>query len=252
MVSNKNYEVIILSENKTKVTLLKDLLSRYYSMNIAFVCSCAAEAIECLNHHRPMILFLDLSFAEMLHDVRKPPFIIGLCDTMNTKRVKHYLKMGFFEVFFTPYTERELNSIMGKVMNIYGAYNRLDYRIKQRVEEESLKYSVNEMNAKSMFFMGSRSEESFRLVFDHVLFMKKEGNNVCIHYEDGSKQISKSNLKYFHTRLPQHKFQKINNSVLVNMDKVTGIDKNRIVIADNADFEVTRSFRKTFKELLCQ
>lgn len=252
MVSNKNHEVIILSENKTKVTLLKDLLSRYYSISVAFVCRCAAEAIECLNHHRPMIFFLDLSFAEVLHDVRKPPFIVGLCDTLNTKRIKQYLKMGFFEIFFTPYTEGELNSIMGKVLNIYGTYNKLDYRMIQRVEEESAKYYANESAAKSMFLMGSRSEESIRIVFDQVLFMRKEGNHVCVHFEDGSSKFFRSNLKVFHIKFPQHKFQKINKSVVVNMDKVTGVDKNRVVIADNANFEVSRSFKKPFKELLLQ
>lgn len=248
MVLNKNYEVVILSDNESKVALLKDLLSKYYSINIAFVCRCAAEAIECLNHHRPMLFFLDLAFSEVLHDVRKPPFIVGLCDKSSTKRIKHYLKMGFFEVFYAPYTERELNSIMGKVLNIYGTYNKMDQRIIRRVEEENAKYASHDPAVKSMFFMGSRKEEAVRIVFDHVLFMRKVGNQVSVHFEDGSSRFFRSNLKMLHTKFPQSKFQKINKSVVINMDKVIGMDKNRIKIAENILFEVSRSFKKPIME----
>ena len=58
MVSNKNFEVVILSDEEAKVDLLKGLLSKYYSLNIAFVCHHTAEAVDYLNHHTPMIFFL--------------------------------------------------------------------------------------------------------------------------------------------------------------------------------------------------
>ncbi len=252
MVSNKYYEVIILSENETRVTQLKDLLSRYYSINIAFVCRSAAEAIECLNHHRPMIFFLDLSYAEVLHDIRKPPFIVGLCDKMNTKRIKHYLKIGFFDIFHNPFTEREMNSIMGKILNIYGAYSKMNHKIIRRVEEENAKYAVNESAAKSIFIMGSRKEESVRIVFEHVLFMKKVGNHISVHFEDGSNRFFRSNLKVFHTKFPQSTFQKINKSVVVNLDKVMGIENNRIIIDKETHFEISRSFKKPIMEFFKQ
>ena len=54
----------------------------------------------------------------------------------------------------------------------------------------------------------------------------------------------------FHAKFPKNKFQKINRSVVVNMDKVTGVMKNRILIDDNATFELSRSFKKSFKGLL--
>lgn len=250
MVLKKNFEVVILSENESKVALLKDLLSRYYTMNVSSVCSREAEAIEYLNHHHPMIFFLDMEFAEVLLHVRKPPFIIGLSDSSYTKRVKQYLKMGFFEFFYSPFAERELNSIMGKILNIYGTYNKLDQRIVKQVEETSMKYAAHDPNVKSVFLMGSRNEESTRIVFDNVLFMKKIGNQVCVFFEDGSSKFFHSNLKLFHTKFPQPRFQKINKSVVVNMDKVTGIKKNQLLVADNANFELSRSFKKPVMEIL--
>lgn len=247
MVSNKNFEVVILSDKEAKVELLKGLLSKYYSMNIAYVCHHTAEAINYLNNHTPMIFFLDMGFSEVLQDIRKPPFIVGLCDMVHTKKVKQFLKMGFFEVFYAPYTENELNSIMGKILNIYGTYNKLDQQMIQRVEEANMIYNPEEKSQKSIFIIGTRNEESVRIVFDNVLYFKKVGNQVCVYFENGFRKYFRSNLKMFHAKFPKNKFLKINRSVVVNMDKVSGVIKNRILLDDNATFELSRSFKKSFK-----
>lgn len=249
-MNNPSIEVVILSDDETKVSKIKSLLSRYYSVNIASVCRCSAEAILYLNNHRSTIFFLDLGFSDVLHDIRKPPFIVGLCDAVNTKRVKMFLKMGFFEVFYSPYTENELNSIMGKILNIYGTYNKVDQRVLRKVEEETMAYNADNPNQKSVFIMGTRNEESIRVVFDNVLYLKKVGNLICVFFEDGSKKYFRSNLKMFRSKFPKSKFLKINRSVVVNKDKVTGVIKNRVMISNNGVFELSRSFKKSFKEAL--
>jgi len=250
MSLNKNFEVVILSDEESKEIRLKDLLSKFYTFNIVQVCHHPAEAIECLNNNCPTIFFLDTAFADILFDVKKPPFIVGLCDAIHTKKVKQFLKMGFFDIFYTPYTEKEFNSIMGKLLNIYSAYNKVDQRMLQKVEEEALSYNMEDHHMKSVFIIGTRNEESKRIVFDQVLYMKKVGNQVCICLEDGERKYFHSNLKMFMMKFPKSTFQKINRSVVVNMDKVTGLIKNRVLIDNNVSFELSRSFRKAFKEKL--
>lgn len=250
MEKNTNFKVVILCQEEHKIEILKSLLSNYYSINIAMVCHHEAEAIEFLNNHRISLFFLDMDLSHVLYDIQKPPFIVGLCDTINTKKVKQFLKMGFFELFYAPYTERELNSIMGKIMNIYGSYNKLEPQLIQHVEEESLKYSSEDNSAKSVFIQGTRNEESMRIVFDNVLFLKKIGNQVCVYFDDGFRKYFRSNLKMFQSKFPKTQFLKINRSVVVNVDKVTGHFKNKVLIADNDNFIITRSFKKPFLNAL--
>jgi DNA-binding LytR/AlgR family response regulator len=249
-MTNRDIEVVILSDDEIKVSKLKSLLSKFYPVNIASVCHCPAEAILYLNNHRATIFFLDLDESEVLQDIRKPPFIVGLCDAVNTKRIKTFLKMGFFEVFYSPYSEVELNCIMGKILNIYGTYNKVDQRIWKRVEEENMAYNAENSNQKAVFIMGKRNEDSMRVVFDNVLYLKKIGNQVCIYFEDGLKKYYRTNLKMLHNRFPKSQFMKINKSVVVNIDKVTGLKKNRVEISGNDIFELSRSFKKSLKERL--
>lgn len=248
MEKNTNFKVVILSQEEDKINTLKDLLSRYYLINISKVCQHEAEAIEYLNSHKISLFFLDLELSHILLDIQKPPFIVGLCDKEYTKKVKKYMKMGFFEFFYTPYTERELNSIMGKIMNIYGSYNKIDHQFAQRMEEENLKYNAEDPSQKSVFIHGTRNEESIRIYFDNVLYIMKVENQVCVYFKEGFRKYFHSNLKMFYAKFPKTKFQKINRSVVVNMDNVTGVIKNRVLLADNSSFELTRSFKKAFKE----
>ena len=139
---------------------------------------------------------------------------------------------------------------MGKILNIYGTYNKVDRQFLRKVEEENLTYNLEEHPVKSVFIMGTRNEESTRIIFDNVLYIKKIGNQVCVYFEDGAKKYFRSNLKLFQAKFPKSTFQKINRSVVVNIDKVTGVMKNRVLVANNANFELSRSFKKTFKERL--
>ncbi len=247
---NVGIPVVILCEDESKVDLLTSLLSKYYSLEIAFVCHHSAEAIEYLNKHHPTILFMDTDAEDVLFDIKKPPFIVGLCDSVNTKKVKHLLKVGFLEIFYAPFSEKDLNSIMGKILNIYGTYNTVDQRTMQRIEEENLSYNANQPVTKSTFIMGTRNEESIRIVFDNVLYLKKVGNQVCVYFEDGERKYFRSNLKMFASKFPKSMFQKINRSVVVNMNKVSGVIKDRILISENVSFELSRSFKKQFKKVL--
>jgi len=250
MEKKTNFEVVILSQEEDKINTLKNLLSNFYLINISKVCRNEAEAIEYLNNHKISLFFLDIELSHILLDIQKPPFIVGLCNKEYVKKVKKYMKMGFFEFFYAPYNERELNSIMGKVMNIYGSYNKIDRQLAQRVEEENSKYNAEDPSQKSVFIQGTRNEESIRIYFDKVLYLKKIGNQVCVSFKEGYRKYFHSNLKMFHAKFPKTKFKKINRSVVVNMDYVTTIIKNRILIADNSSFEITRSFKKAFKESL--
>jgi DNA-binding LytR/AlgR family response regulator len=141
---------------------------------------------------------------------------------------------------------------MGKIMNIYGTYNKIDQQVFKRVEENITAYNATDSSSKSVFIRGTRNEESIRIVFDKVLYIKKIGNQICVYFDDGFRKYFKSNLKLIQTKFPKTKFQKINRSVIVNMDKVTGVNKNRVLVADNSTFTLTRSFRKSFNESLPQ
>lgn len=252
MLNNNKFEIVILSENNSKVSKLRDLLSKYYTLNISKICDNAASAIEYLNHSIPTILFLDMSFTNILQDVKKPPFVVGLCDTVYTKRIKQFLKMGFFEIFYAPYDEGELNSIMGKILNIYCSYNKAALSMPQYVAEDEGSYENGTAMdvSRSLFIMGTRNEESTRVVFDDVMYLSKVGNYVCVNFIDKTKKYFRSNLKMFQKKFPSSQFIKINRSTVVNIDKVTKVFKNKVHINDESEFEISRSFRKEFRSVL--
>ena len=240
---------VILSQDIQKISRLKDLLSKYYSLHITNVCNNSASATEVLIRTAPTILFMDTSCISVLQDVKKPPFIVGLCDTIYTKKVKQFLKMGFFEIFYAPYEESELNGIIGKILNIFCAYNN-NNTIDSYFKEDNPHYFISDNfnKSESLFILGTRNEESSRIFFKDVLYLSKVGNYVCVNFTDSSKKYYRSNLKIFYKKFPQTKFFKINRSIVVNFDKVMKIMKDKVYLDNNEEFEISRSFKKRFKE----
>lgn len=168
-------DTVILSNDEGTIKTLNNLLSKYYLLNVMKVCKHEAEAIEHLNNHKTSLFFLDMDLSHILFDIQKPPFIVGLCDKEYTKKVKKLMKMGFFDFFYAPYTERELNSIMGKILNIYSSYNRIDPHVMQKVEEESILYNEEDAAANSVFIRGKRNEDGMRMYFNKILYFEKKG-----------------------------------------------------------------------------
>ena len=65
MEKNKNFRVVILSQEEDKINTLKGLLSKYYLLNITKICRHEAEAIEYLNNHKVSLFFF--TFKCFLH-----------------------------------------------------------------------------------------------------------------------------------------------------------------------------------------
>lgn len=244
-------ETVLISQDEEKILKLKDLLSKYYMLNTPVVCDNMSSAIELLNNHIPSILFLDMEFSSILQNVKKPPFIIGLCDTIYTKRVKQFLNMGFFEIFYSPYEINELNMIMGKIFNILSSYSQMSVPKLKEVAESVSKYDIsNNNNQECLFLMGKRSEGTVKIVFSDVLFLEKTGDYVTVNFIDESNKLFRGNLKSFQHKFPNDKFVKINHSVIVNVDKISNIYKNTVLLDDKHEFDISRTFKKNLKKVL--
>ena len=101
-----------------------------------------------------------------------------------------------------------------------------------------------------MFFNGGRKTESIRILFNEVLYIRSNGNQLEIFGESGEKTVIRGTLTKIYVKLPKDKFQKINKSTIVNCDKITKIIKQNKIVIGKECFSITRSFIKSFKSIL--
>ncbi len=238
-------------ENDECLNYLSSLLSKINSIEIVASFRHSLEAIELLNDHKPTVLFMETRFSDLLNSIQKPPFIVGICNKTSVKSIRNYLAFGFFDLIFTPITEKQCLNVMGKIWNIYSDYYSLQ---REKLPVASEKYFTDEyarlskLNSGKDFLFLKKNDESNRINLDDVAFLFRIKNQICFHFDNGTERHTLNSLKYYQQRLPSDKFQKINRETIVNIDKVTKFLKPDKIVVANHLFSISRSFKKELKE----
>lgn len=210
-----------------------------------------SEALESLNRNKPTIIFMDIADANFLKCVQHPPFIVGLCEKKHFRNLKKYLSLGFFDFLTCPISAEDFHNIMGKILNTYipNPHNRRKNEYYDIAAEDDPLYNSKLLEralfTKDYIFLnGNKKKESMRISFDDVEFLDTKKNEVCIHFENGTTKTMKTSLRYFQSKLPKERFQKINKGTIVNLDKVIKIMKRDRLLVNDKAFKISRSFKK--------
>lgn len=254
-MKNQPMQTVLFIKNDSCEKQLSYLLSNFNCFNISIQIKDSFQAIEYLNNHKVEVLFIESEELEILSSIQKPPFIIAICASSSLKRVKKYLFDGINDFLFLPITEKNIRANISKILNINNSYMK-NFNDLQSAAEDVADYNTTKQLSKSvftsefMFFNGGRKTESIRILFNEVLFIRSNGNQLEIHGENGETTVIRGSLTKIYAKLPKDKFQKINKSIIVNCDKVTKIIKQNKIVVGNECFSITRSFIKSFKSLL--
>lgn len=248
-------QTVIFINDDTCEKQLSDLLSNFNCFNISTRIKDSFHAIEYLNNHKIGVLFIESNQLEILNSIQKPPFIIAVCASSSLKKVKKYLFNGITDFLFLPMTKKNIQANISKILNINNSYSEVSERMAIAAEEIQA-YSSTKQLSKSiftnefMFFNGGRKTESIRILFNEVLYIRSNGNQLEIFGESGEKTVIRGTLTKIYVKLPKDKFQKINKSTIVNCDKITKIIKQNKIVIGKECFSITRSFIKSFKSIL--
>ncbi len=87
-----------------------------------------------------------------------------------------------------------------------------------------------------------------KILLKDILFLESMENYVIIQTVS-SKEVVYTTLKQLYESLPQHAFQQVHRSYIVNLEKVTAIDGNQLSVA-SYKIPVARNFRDTIFNLI--
>lgn len=247
----------IFMQNIQDARLLKSLLQKYKMVKIEGIIQSSAAATELFHDVCPNLLFIDFDKVDILKHVQKPQFIIGVGHKTNAIQMRKYLTNGIFDFLFLPISEESITLLMIKMFNIISIHSHIQMENIPIASDNSVSYNgvdvsqplpPSGLNYNYFYVFAGRDAQPIKLVYNDIRYINKVGNHVCIHFENGDNQYVKITLKYFQERLPSTLFFKINQSTMINIEKITKIEKpNKIVIGKEA-LLVARSFKKQLKQ----
>lgn len=226
---------LLVDDEPLALELLEGYVAKTPSLTLSGKCSSAFQAMEFLDKNEVDLLFLDIQM----------PGLSGLefsKSLMNGPRV----------IFTTAFEQYALDGFR---------VDALDYLLKPISYPEFL-ISVNkarrwfEQMDKSTHASSRNSifvKTDYKLVqieFNKVLYIEGLKDYVKIYLEDASKPIlSLMSMKSFEDNLPEERFMRVHRSFIVNLDKITTIERNRIVFGKEY-IPISENYKEKFQKFI--
>ena len=247
------YSIFLKSIEQNEI--LSDLLSGFKILKLCSNFQNRTEVLEDFVKSRPSILFMDVDEIDVLSAIYKPMFIVGICNKKQSKSLKKYLDGGFFDFLVMPIQKKDFMPVIAKILNFYGEVISSQKPFYSEAAENPITYNNRILEKASftkdyIFLEGNRKREALRICFDDVKYIALNHAESVFFFENGNRKTVKTTLKYLQDKLPSDKFQKINRSIIVNIDKISKYMKNDKILIGDEVMVVSRNFKRELKQKL--
>jgi len=227
-----------------------DCLSKFKSVQFFGFVNQRVDFLERMNHFRPEILILDLSYhkieeVEILDMIHKPPFILGI---VSAKENPHYwLDKGLFDVlpiqFSSEMLIRKIYKVIRVISDISSTYQTEHFAAENPISYTPTKFSSTKENDS---FFARYKKITTKIKYNIISVITKEKNIIAIETSTNQLYFHESTIKETVMKLPVEYFIRINNATIINLNFINKIQKNQIYI-DSRVFIVSRSYYFQFK-----
>jgi two-component system, LytTR family, response regulator LytT len=215
---------------------IADYILKTPFLELSGKCSNAFEAMEIMASTEIDLIFIDINMPEMS----------GL-DFVKT------LAPGTKSIFTTAYSQFAVESYK---------IDAMDYLLKPITYDDFLRAA----NKAQKFFLQNQNKPNEQVIRDHFFvnsngkilrinlqeidFIESMSEYVKIYLTGQKPVISLMSLKNLEKSLPGDRFMRVHRSYIVNLQKITTIERNRIVFYGNTFIPVSEQYKTDFKKFI--
>lgn len=213
---------LIVDDEPPAHKVLENYIGKLHSLTLVGNCYNAIEALNFLHENTVDILFLDinmpeLSGLEMLKTLSNPPIVI-LTTAYSEYALESY-EFGVTDYLMKPIRfDRFLKSV-NRVLEIKADTSTSTAAVEKTVAPKET----------SFFIKVDGVQRKVR--FDDILYIESKGNFVRLHLPD-SRLMTADTLSNIEQKLSPYGFLRVHKSFVINLEKVTGLEGNRLLIDD--------------------
>ncbi len=89
-----------------------------------------------------------------------------------------------------------------------------------------------------------------RVAFQDIKYIEGKGEYVRIHLSNGKPVMSLMSMKSLEEQLPSERFMRVHRSYIVNLDRITTIERNRIIFDVTTYIPVSEQYKVKFQEFV--
>ena len=197
----------------------------------------ALKAIEFLNNTDIDLMFVDINMPDLsgldfVKSLVNPPKIIFT--TAYSEYAVEGFKVDAADYLLKPIAYSEFLNATEKTKNRY---------FKEDDNVETVKNNEQFLFIKSEY-------KIIRIDFNNIKYIEGMRDYVRIHLDEQKPIMALMGMKKLQEHLPKNKFMRVHRSFIVNLNKITTIERNRIVFNNNVYIPISEQYKEEFQDFL--
>lgn len=203
-------------------------------------CSSAFEAFKLLEKQHIDLMFVDINMPdlnglEFVKSLVQKPLLIFT--TAYSEYALEGFKVDALDYLLKPFSFNEFSKAATK------ARNQFELMQSANKSEEKLESNDNYLFIKSEY-------KIIRINLNDILYIEGMKEYVRVHLTNQKPVMTLLSMKAVEETLPSDKFMRVHRSFIINLEKVTTIERFRIVYDDKTRIPVSDSYKEQFQEFL--
>ncbi len=201
-------------------------------------CRSAFEAMSIMESNSIQLIFIDINMPDLngmdfVKSLKEKPFIVF------TTAYSEYALEGF-QVDATDYLLKPIT-----YSNFLKAANKVKNLIELTgdKEKESVKTTANHLFVKSEYKL-------IRIELDDIKYIESQHEYIKIHLTNSPPVLTQLSIKSIEEQLPSDRFMRVHRSFIVNLKKVSVIERNRIVFDGKVFIPISEQYKEKFQKYI--
>lgn len=120
---------------------------------------------------------------------------------------------------------------------------------KAQTHFDLIKSSPEKLNVSAEHLFLKSEYKIVRIEFNKILYIEGMREYIRIHLENAKPVMSLLSMKNIEQKLPSNKFMRVHRSFIVNLEKITTIERNRIVF-DKEYIPISEQYKEVFQKYI--
>jgi len=233
-----NIRCIAIDDEPLAVKKIAGYIQKVPFLELVAECRSASEAMNIMDTTDIQLLFIDINMPdisgmEFVKSLTNKPYVVF------TTAYSEYAVEGF-QVEATDYLLKPIT-----FSNFLKAANKVKNLIELTAnnQKETVKTTANHLFVKSEYKL-------IRIELDDIKYIESQHEYIKIHLVNSTPVLTQLSLKSIEEQLPSDRFMRVHRSYIVNLAKISVIERNRIVFDGKIYIPVSEQYKEKFQEYI--
>ena len=228
---------IAIDDEPLALKQIADYISKTPFLELAGLCESALQALELLDKTPVDLMFVDvnmpdLSGMDFVKTLENPPFIVFV--TAYSEYALEGFRVDAIDYLLKPISYSDFLKSANKVKAWFDAMQQKPAEV---------------MSNKDFLFIKSEYK-ILRINFDDIKYIEAMSEYIRIHLVNSKPVMTQLSMKSIENQLPEDRFMRVHRSFIINLSKISVIERNRIIFDGTVYIPVSDQYKSKFQNYI--